>query len=67
MNVTACNVLLLNPLPVLFKALLHVQKDHVLFSGLLFYILKQERFRAFRPAGGHLNPHRYGALGLAKG
>jgi hypothetical protein len=41
-----------NPLPVLFKALLYGQKDCVFFSGHLIYILKQERFRAFRPAGG---------------
>jgi hypothetical protein len=39
-----------NPLPLLFKALLHGQKDRVSFSGHLIYILKQERFRAFRPA-----------------
>jgi hypothetical protein len=36
--------------PLLFKALLHGQKDHVFFSGHLIYILKQGRFRAFRPA-----------------
>jgi hypothetical protein len=40
------------PLPLLFKALLHGQKDLVYLSGHLIYILKQERFRAFRPAGG---------------
>jgi hypothetical protein len=40
----------LNPLPLLFKALRHGQKDRVFFSGHLIYILKQERFRAFRPA-----------------
>jgi hypothetical protein len=37
-------------LPLLFKALLHGQKDRVVFSGHLIYTLKQERFRAFRPA-----------------
>jgi hypothetical protein len=42
----------LSPLPFLFKALLHGQKDHVFFSGRLIYTLKQERFRAIRPAGG---------------
>jgi hypothetical protein len=42
----------LSPLPVLFKALLHGQKDRVFFSGHLIYILKQERSRPFRPAGG---------------
>jgi hypothetical protein len=40
----------INPLPLLFKALLHGQKDHIFFSGHVIYILKQERFRAFRPA-----------------
>jgi hypothetical protein len=39
-----------NPLPLLFKALLQGLKDHVSFSGHLIYVLKQERFRAFRPA-----------------
>jgi hypothetical protein len=39
----------INPLPLLFKALLHGQKDRVFFSGHLIYMLKQERFRAFRP------------------
>jgi hypothetical protein len=41
---------LFNPLPLLFKALLHGQKDRVFFSGHLIYILQQERFRAFMPA-----------------
>jgi hypothetical protein len=41
-----------NPLPVLFKSLLHGQKDWVFFNGRLIYILKQECFRAFRPAEG---------------
>jgi homoserine kinase len=36
----------------LFKALLHGQKNFDFFSGHLIYKLKQERFRAFRPAGG---------------
>jgi hypothetical protein len=40
------------PLPLLFKALLDGQKDRVYLSGHLIYILKQERFRAIRPAGG---------------
>jgi hypothetical protein len=44
-------VRVINPLPLLFKALLHGQKDRVFFSGHLIYILKQERFRAFRLAG----------------
>jgi hypothetical protein len=40
------------PLPLLFKALLQGQKNRVFFfSGHLIYILQQERFRAFRPAG----------------
>jgi hypothetical protein len=30
----------INPLPLLFKALLRGQKDHVFFSGHLIYILK---------------------------
>jgi hypothetical protein len=34
------------------KSLLHGQKDRVFFNGYLIYILKQERFRAFRMAGG---------------
>jgi hypothetical protein len=35
------------------KSPMHGQKDSVFFfSGHLIYILKQERFRAFRPAGG---------------
>jgi hypothetical protein len=38
-----------NPLPLLSKALLHGKKDRVFFSR---HILKQERFRAFRPARG---------------
>jgi hypothetical protein len=38
-----------NPLPLLFKALLHGQKDCVFFSGNLKCIGQQERFRAFRP------------------
>jgi hypothetical protein len=42
----------INPLPLLFKALLHGQKDCVFFSRHLIYILKQKRFRAVRPAGG---------------
>jgi hypothetical protein len=42
----------INPLLLLSKALLQGQKDRVSFSGHLIYILKQERFRAFRPAGG---------------
>jgi hypothetical protein len=41
----------INPLPPPFKALLHGQKDRVFSSRHLIYILKQERFRAFRPAG----------------
>jgi hypothetical protein len=41
---------IVNPLLLLFKALLQGQKDRVLFSGHLIYILQQERFRAFRPA-----------------
>jgi hypothetical protein len=45
------NVHGVNPLPVLFKSLLHGQKDCVFFNGHLIYILKQEHFRAFRPAG----------------
>jgi hypothetical protein len=32
-----------NPLPLLFKALLHGQKDHIFFSGHLIYTLQQER------------------------
>jgi hypothetical protein len=40
----------INPLPLLFKALLQGQKDCIFFSGRLIYILKQERFRAFWPA-----------------
>jgi hypothetical protein len=37
------------PLPLLFKALLHGQKNGIFFfSGHLIYILKQERFRAFK-------------------
>jgi hypothetical protein len=32
------------------KALLLGQKDHIFFSGHLIYILKQECFRALRPA-----------------
>jgi hypothetical protein len=39
-----------NPLPLLFKALLHGQKDRVFLSGHLIYIPKQERFRAPRTA-----------------
>jgi hypothetical protein len=35
---------------LLFKALLHGQKDHFFFSGHLIYIPKQERFTAFRTA-----------------
>jgi hypothetical protein len=49
-GILICNKPLFNPLPLLFKALLHGQKDRVFFSGHLIYILKQERFRAFRPA-----------------
>jgi hypothetical protein len=56
-----------NPLTVLFKFLLHGQKDCVIFSRHLIYILKQERFRTFRLAGGCLNLERFGALGPAKG
>jgi hypothetical protein len=41
-----------NPLPALFKALLHGQKDRVFFSWHLIYILKHERFRAVGPAKG---------------
>jgi hypothetical protein len=41
-----------NPLPLLFIALLQGWKDCVFFSGHLIHILQQERFRAFRPAGG---------------
>jgi hypothetical protein len=41
----------IDPLPLLFKALLHGQKDCVSFSGHLIYILKEECFRAFMPAG----------------
>jgi hypothetical protein len=41
---------LINPLLLLFKALLHGQKDHVFFSRHLIYIQQQERFRAFRLA-----------------
>jgi hypothetical protein len=40
----------LNPLPLLFKALLHGQKDCVFFSGHLKCIGQQERFRAFMTA-----------------
>jgi hypothetical protein len=40
-----------NPLQLLFKALLWGQTDRVFFSRHLIYILQQERFRAFRPAG----------------
>jgi hypothetical protein len=36
----------INPLPLLFKALLQGQKDHVFFSGHLIYMLQQECFRA---------------------
>jgi hypothetical protein len=43
--------IVLNPLPLLFQDLLHGQKDRVFFSRNLIYILKQEHFRAFRPAG----------------
>jgi hypothetical protein len=32
-----------NPLPLLFKALLHGQEDHIFFSGHVIYILQQER------------------------
>jgi hypothetical protein len=39
-----------NPLPLLFKALLHGQKDRVFFSGHLKCIRQQERFRTFRLA-----------------
>jgi hypothetical protein len=39
-----------NPLPLLFKALLHGQKDRGFFSGHLIYVLKQERFRTFKLA-----------------
>jgi hypothetical protein len=45
-----------NPLLLLFKALLHGQKHRAFFSWHLIYILKQERFRAFRQARGLLNP-----------
>jgi hypothetical protein len=41
-----------NPLPVLFKSLLHGQKYWAFFSVHLIYIPKQERFTMFRPAGG---------------
>jgi hypothetical protein len=58
---------IIDPLPLLFKALLHGQKDRVFFSGHLIYILQQERFRAFRPARDILSPERFGALGTAKG
>jgi hypothetical protein len=44
------NVVSINPLLLLFNALLHGQKDRVFFSGHLIYILKQERCRAFRLA-----------------
>jgi hypothetical protein len=54
-------------LPLLFKALLHGQKDRVFFSGHLIYILQKERFRAFQASMGHLNAERFGALGMAKG
>jgi hypothetical protein len=30
-----------NPLPLLFKALLHGQKDRVFFSGRLIYVVKR--------------------------
>jgi hypothetical protein len=40
------------PVPHLFKALLQGQKHRVFFSGHSIYLLKQERFRAFRAAGG---------------
>jgi hypothetical protein len=41
---------LINPLPLLFKALLHGQKDCIFFSGNLIYTLQQERFKTFRLA-----------------
>jgi hypothetical protein len=40
----------INPLPLLFKALLRGQKDCVFFSRHLIDIQKQESFRAFRLA-----------------
>jgi hypothetical protein len=45
-----CAKVCFNPLPLLFKALLHGQKDRIFFSRHLIYVLKQERFRAFRLA-----------------
>jgi hypothetical protein len=40
----------LNPLLLLFKALLHGQKDCIFFQWAFKCIGQQERFRAFRPA-----------------
>jgi hypothetical protein len=43
---------LFNPLPLVFKALLHEQKDYgFFFSGSHLIYIQQESFRAFRPAG----------------
>jgi hypothetical protein len=41
-----------NPLPLLFKALLHEQRDCVFFQRAFKCVRQQERFRAFGPAWG---------------
>jgi hypothetical protein len=64
--VTSVVCTMLNPLPLLFKAVLHGQKDCVFFSWHLIYIPQQERFRVLAGTG-HLNPECFGTLGMANG
>jgi hypothetical protein len=67
MNVIAYNVLLLNLVPVLFKALLHGQKNHVLYSMLLIYILKQGHVERLGLQRDIKISSGFGALGPSKG
>jgi hypothetical protein len=43
------------------------RKTAFFFQRAFKFIGQQERFRAFRPAWGHINPERFEALGTAKG
>jgi hypothetical protein len=56
-----------NPLLLLFKALLHGQKDCFFFQRAFNLHTTIRALKSVQAGTGHLNPERFGALWMANG
>jgi hypothetical protein len=57
----------LNPLPLLFEALLQGQNDRIFFQRTLNLHTTTRALYSVKASTGRLNPKRFGMLGTAKG